>query len=69
MENIPRRLTRSTTDRKVAGVCGGIGQYMNTDPTVIRLIFVLACIAGFAGIFAYILAWIVIPEENMLQRQ
>ncbi len=64
-----RKLTRSTTDRKVAGVCGGLGQYMNSDPTVIRLIFVLACLLGFFGIAAYILAWLVIPEENTLQRQ
>ncbi len=67
--NPPRKLTRSTTDRKIAGVCGGLGQYMNTDSTVLRLIFVLACLLGFAGIFAYILAWLIMPEENMLQRQ
>lgn len=62
----PRKLTRSTTDRKLAGVCGGLGQYMNTDPTVIRLIFVLACLLGFAGVLAYLLAWLVIPENNRI---
>ena len=40
--NSYRRLTRSTTDRKVAGVCGGIAKYLNIDPTVVRLLFLVS---------------------------
>ncbi|MBX7065842.1 MAG: PspC domain-containing protein [Parachlamydiales bacterium] len=60
-----KRLYRSRIDRKIAGVCGGLAEYLNTDPTVIRLIAVVVLIfTGFVPMFlAYILAWIIIPEE------
>lgn len=60
MEN---RLTRSKYDQKIAGVCGGIGRYFNIDPTIIRLIWGVAFFCFGAGFLAYILAWIIIPEE------
>lgn len=56
------KLYRSKTDRKIAGVCGGIGEYFNIDPVIIRLIFVAVCLAGGSGILAYIICAIVIPE-------
>jgi phage shock protein C len=59
-----RRLTRSRRDRKIAGVCGGIAEYLDVDPTLIRLIAVIALFCG-AGFFAYIVAWIVLPEEDL----
>lgn len=47
----------------IAGVCGGIGEYFEVDPTIIRLLWILFIFAGGAGILAYIVAWIVIPER------
>lgn len=57
-----KRLYRSRKDRIIAGVCGGIGEYFEIDPTLIRLVWLLLGLTG-AGIVAYIVAWIVIPEE------
>ncbi len=57
----PRRLYRSATDRKLGGVCGGIGEYFEVDPTIIRVLFFLAMITGGVGLVAYLVAWIVIP--------
>lgn len=60
-----RRLKRSLTDRKVAGVCGGLGDYLDIDPVVFRLLFVLACLpGGIPGLIAYLICWVVIPEEE-----
>lgn len=56
----PRRLYRSATDRKLGGVCGGIGEYFEVDPTIIRVVFILGLITGI-GVLAYLVAWIVIP--------
>ncbi|MCB9490962.1 MAG: PspC domain-containing protein [Dehalococcoidia bacterium] len=60
-----RRLTRSRRDDWFGGVAGGLAEYFDTDPTLIRILFVIAAIvtSGFA-IVAYIVAWIVIPEEG-----
>ena len=61
--NHPKRLTRSLTDRWIAGVCGGIAQRFNLDPAIVRLGFVALSLAGaFPGILAYIIAWIIMPE-------
>ena len=57
-----KRLIRSNKNKMIAGVCGGIGEYMNVDPTIIRLIWVLFSLTG-AGVLAYIIAWIIIPEK------
>lgn len=59
----PRRLLRSRDERVLGGVCGGIGEYLGVDPVLIRLAAVLLVFAGGAGVIAYIVAWIVIPEE------
>jgi phage shock protein PspC (stress-responsive transcriptional regulator) len=58
-----KRLYRSTTDRKIAGVCGGIGEHFGLDPTLVRVLFVLAAVFAGGGILAYIILWLVIPEE------
>jgi phage shock protein C len=62
-----RRMRRSTTDRQIAGVCGGMAEYFNTDPTLVRLIWVVLSIFGGAvigGIIAYALAWLIIPNAE-----
>ena len=57
-----KRLYRSSVNYMLAGVCGGIGEYFNIDPTLIRLLFVLfGCTGG--GILAYIIAAIIIPDQ------
>lgn len=56
-----RRLYRSRTDRMIAGVCGGIGDYFNVDPTLVRLAFLLLVLANGVGIILYIIGAIIIP--------
>jgi phage shock protein C len=58
-----KQLYRSRTNRKIAGVCGGLGDYFNVDPFWIRLFFVIFLLAGGAAFIAYILLWILIPLE------
>jgi phage shock protein C len=60
----PKKLTRSSNDKMLAGVCGGLGQYLGIDSTVVRLIFVLLALAGGPGILAYIILWLVVPEAG-----
>lgn len=64
--NSPKRLTRSRKDKMLAGICGGIADYMTIDPTIVRLIFVLAVFLGFAGVLVYLIMWIVVPKEQEL---
>jgi phage shock protein PspC (stress-responsive transcriptional regulator) len=59
-----RRLMRSATDKKVAGVCGGLAEYFGVDATAVRLIWVILsifCGAVIGGVIAYLVAWIIIP--------
>jgi phage shock protein PspC (stress-responsive transcriptional regulator) len=58
-----RRLYRSTMDRKLAGVCGGVAEFFDIDPTLVRVGFVLAALFG-AGEVAYIVMWIVVPNDD-----
>jgi len=58
-----KRLHRSKKERIIGGVCGGIAEHLNTDPTIIRLIWVLGSLLWGAGILAYLIAWIIIPEK------
>ncbi|MBN2488589.1 MAG: PspC domain-containing protein [Methanosarcinaceae archaeon] len=58
------RLYRSKRNRMIAGVCGGIGEYINVDPTFVRLFWVLFTFAYGSGFLAYIVAWIIIPEHR-----
>ena len=67
--NSYRRLTRSTTDRRIAGVCGGLAKYLNIDPTVVRIIFLVALICGSIGFWAYLIVWIAAPEDNMIENK
>lgn len=58
-----KRLYRSKTHRVIGGVAGGIGEYLDIDPVLARIVFILTFFAGGAGLFAYIIAWIIIPEQ------
>ena len=60
-----KRLYKSATDKKIAGVCGGIAEYFNVDATLIRLAWVLFCALGGSGLLAYIIAALVIPDRPM----
>lgn len=57
-----KKLYKSSTDKKLAGVCGGIAEYFDIDPTLIRLAWVLFSALGGSGVLAYIIAAIIIPE-------
>jgi phage shock protein PspC (stress-responsive transcriptional regulator) len=59
----PKRLYRSLTDRKFAGVAGGLAEYFVMDPLLIRLAFVILTIAGGGGFLIYLILWIVTPEN------
>jgi phage shock protein C len=58
-----RKLYRSRTNRKVAGVCGGLAQSFNTDATVIRVLFVILAVLGGSGLLIYLAMWIIVPSE------
>jgi phage shock protein C len=58
-----RKLYRSRSDRKLAGVCGGVGQYTGVDPTAIRVLFVVFAVFGGTGLLVYLAMWILVPEE------
>jgi phage shock protein PspC (stress-responsive transcriptional regulator) len=58
-----RKLYRSRSDRKLAGVCGGLAQYFNLDATLIRVLFVVLAVLGGSGLVIYLLMWILVPEE------
>lgn len=57
-----KKLYRSRNNRMIFGVCGGIGEYFDVDPTLVRLVWLLFTFWG-PGILAYLIAWIIIPEE------
>jgi phage shock protein PspC (stress-responsive transcriptional regulator) len=59
-----KRLTRSKTDRMVAGVAGGIANYMSVDPVIVRILFVALAIFGGGGIILYLACWLLMPEES-----
>jgi phage shock protein PspC (stress-responsive transcriptional regulator) len=59
-----KRLVRTLDGRMIAGVCSGLAEYTGLEVTVVRLIFAAVSLLGFFGIFAYIAAWVIIPEEG-----
>lgn len=62
-QKIYRRLFRSRTERKIAGICGGLAVYFRVDPFLFRLIFVLFFLAGGAALFIYLIMWLLVPLE------
>ena len=57
-----KRLYRSSIDCKVAGVCGGLGEYFGIDPVIVRVIFVILLFAGI-GFITYIVMWFIVPKK------
>ena len=67
MDTNYRQLTRSTSNRMIAGVCAGLGEYLNIDPTIIRLLVILAFFTGFGGIaLVYLIMALVVPEQKQI---
>ena len=56
-----RRLLRSSTDKKIGGVCAGIADYFDLDPTIIRVVWLLLALCGGTGLVSYLVLWIVLP--------
>lgn len=62
-EQPPKKLYKSRRDKKICGVCGGFAAYFGIDPTVIRLVWAICALFACAGLVAYFVAAIVMPEE------
>jgi len=59
-----KSLYRSRKNRKIAGVCGGLGEYFNVDPTLVRLAFAALSLAYGGGLLLYVISAILVPDEN-----
>jgi phage shock protein C len=61
-----RRLYRKVLDKKIAGICSGLAEYVDADPTMVRLIWIMISLAlPPAGVLGYLIAWIVVPKEQL----
>lgn len=58
-----KKLYRSVRDKMLGGVAGGLAEYFDIDPTIVRVLFVISLLFGGAGVIAYIILWIIVPEE------
>jgi phage shock protein PspC (stress-responsive transcriptional regulator) len=58
-----KKVYLSQTDRKIGGVCGGLGEYFGKDPTLFRILFILVALFWGLGIIAYLLMWLIIPKK------
>jgi phage shock protein C len=59
-----KRLQRSRTEKMIGGVCGGLAEYFNVDPTIVRILWVLITLLGGAGIILYVILWVIMPLER-----
>jgi phage shock protein C len=64
---VGKKLTRSRTNKKIAGVCGGFANYLDLDVTLLRIIWLMLAFFGGWGILGYIIAWIAMPVESLPQ--
>jgi phage shock protein C len=62
-----KKLARSRTDRKIAGVCGGFANYFDLDVTLVRILWLMLAFIGGWGILGYFIAWIAMPQEPLTQ--
>lgn len=58
-----KKLTRTSSEKRIAGVCGGVAKYLDIDPTIVRILFLFGLICGGFGFWLYIIIWIAAPEE------
>ncbi len=63
MGNDYKKLTRSSNNKVLCGVCGGVGEYLGLDPTVVRFLFILFSFMGCGGIITYFIMAIIMPDE------
>ncbi|MGO4700405.1 PspC domain-containing protein [Dyella sp. 2RAB6] len=61
--NSDKRLVRSSSQKMLAGVCGGVAQYLGWDVTVVRLLWIVLTLAGGSGILIYLILWLVMPQD------
>lgn len=61
----PRKLMRSSTDKKIGGVCAGVAEYFDLDPTLVRVIWLLIVLCGGTGLLLYVILWIVLPQAPL----
>lgn len=67
MSNNQKQLKRSLNDRMLAGICGGLAQFLGLDPSLVRIAYaILTVFTAFAGVIIYILMWIIVPEEKSI---
>jgi len=59
-----KKLFRSTDDRKIAGICGGLGEYLDVDPLIFRIIFLFLLLCGGSGFLLYLIMWLLMPEKK-----
>jgi phage shock protein C len=64
-----KKLYRSRRNSMIGGVCGGLGEYLNVDPTIMRLVAVLLIFADGIGLLAYIISWIIIPRNPEIEAE
>jgi phage shock protein C len=62
-----KKLMRSSNNKMIAGVCGGLADYLNLDPTVVRLIFMLLFFLAGHGLLVYLILWLVMPAQTVEQ--
>ena len=64
MDQQGKKLYRSNTDRRIGGVCGGLAEYFNIDPNLVRVLFVLGLLLVGGTFWVYLILWIVLPEKS-----
>jgi len=61
-----KKLIRSKNDRKIAGICSGLADYFDIDPTIIRALFLFLLLFGGGGLLLYLILWIIVPDEETM---
>ena len=64
-----KRLAKSSSNKKIAGVCGGIGEYLDIDPTIVRLVWCISIVCYGFGFLAYVIAAFIMPKDTELVKQ
>ena len=64
-----KKLYRSRTNSMIGGVCGGLGEYLNVDPTILRVVAVLLIFADGIGLLAYLVGWIIVPRRSEMEAE